>query len=184
KDTVNGWIDTDDNKAIVSHAWELWGALTSLTPQELNGQKVPVYETWWDADEVLLPPMQPQPAKAGVRTFKRPVQFRNAERAARGNVADSSCPPVTLFDNVKYSDDMKNHVQQNKYYDHMVLDGINANWPKGTAIADRKLKDFPDTSVMLKPVYRLVSGKSVTILPYWAGPENSTTPATPGPASW
>ena len=33
KDTVNGWIDTDDNKAIVSHAWELWGALTSLTPQ-------------------------------------------------------------------------------------------------------------------------------------------------------
>src|SRR5262249_62102839 len=56
KDTVNGWIDTDDNKAIVSHAWELWGALTSLTPQELNGQKVPVYETWRDADEDLLPP--------------------------------------------------------------------------------------------------------------------------------
>jgi len=46
-DTVNGWIDTLDNKAITEHAWELWGALSTLTDQELNGQKVPIYETWW-----------------------------------------------------------------------------------------------------------------------------------------
>src|SRR6266852_9691368 len=29
KDTVNGWINTDDIKAITTHAWGLWGALST-----------------------------------------------------------------------------------------------------------------------------------------------------------
>src|SRR5436309_10170796 len=68
KDTVNGWITSDDAKAITGHAWELWAALTTLTNQELNGQKVPVYETWWDADEALIPSGQQLRARPGVRT--------------------------------------------------------------------------------------------------------------------
>jgi hypothetical protein len=79
---------------------------------------------------------------------------------------------------------MKKHVEKFKYNDHAVLNGINDKWSKNTPIADRKLENFPDTSVMLKPVYRRVSGTSVTILPYWAGPANSTTPSTPGPGTW
>ncbi|HLJ93417.1 MAG TPA: hypothetical protein VKU02_09535 [Gemmataceae bacterium] len=184
KDTVNGWINSEDNKAIVNHAWELWGALTSLTNQELNGQKVPIYETWWDADEVLLAPGLRKAALPGIRRFHRPVQFRHAAKARSATVPEPSRLPNTLFDIVKYNDDIKKHVDQFKYYDHTVLDGINDNWPQGTPIADRKLQDFPDTSVMLKPVYRRVSGTAVTILPYWAGPVNSTTPSTPGPTTW
>jgi hypothetical protein len=184
KDTVNGWINTDDNKAIVAHAWELWGALTSLTDQELNGQKVPVYVTWWDADEVLLAPTLPRAARRGVLRFKRPVQFQHAEKARARAAPESSRPPATLFDLVKYNDAMKKHVAQFKYNDHAVLNSINDRWPKGTRVADRKLEDSPDTSVMLKPVYRRVSGAAVTILPYWAGPVNSTTPSTPGPSTW
>jgi hypothetical protein len=185
KETVNGWITTDDNKAITAHAWELWAALTTLTDQELNGEKVPVYETWWDGDEALLPPTKALKTRRGIRRFKRPVQFEHRDRArARAGLPSSPRRPVqSLFDIVKYNDEIKQFIAKNKYNDHAELDRTNAGWKK-TPIADRKLLDFPDTSVMLKPVYRSVSGTAVTILPYWAGPVNSTSPATPGPTTW
>jgi hypothetical protein len=186
KETVNGWITTNDTKAISAHAWELWGALSTLTDQELNGQKVPVYETWWDADEALLAPQLARALPRGVRRFKRPVQLEHRDRArALARVAEAPGRlPQLLFDNVKYSDEIQQFIAKNKYNDHAVLNQINDSWPAATAVADRKLKDFPDPSVMLKPVYRLVSGTAVTILPYWAGAVNSTSPATPGPTTW
>jgi hypothetical protein len=187
KDTVNGWIANDDSKAITAHAWELWGALTTLTEQKLGDQFVPIYETWWDAEEALLltPKFEALKVKKGVRRFKRPVQFQHNDRAVvRTNGSPSGRPIQTLFDEVKYNDEIKQFISANKYNDHANLDKINADWAKDTAIADRKLKDFPDKSVMLKPVYRAVSGTAITILPYWAGPVNSTTSATPGPNTW
>jgi len=186
-DTVNGWIDSLDIKAITGHAWELWGALTTLTDQELNGQKVPIYETWWDADEALLAPTQAKAATARrpqrTRKFERPRQLLHEARTT-GLTAGADRPTLTLVDDVKYNDDIKKFIADHKYNDHAELDRINTSWGDSKAIADRKLLDFPNTSVMLKPVYRLVSGKSVTVLPYWAGPVNSTTPDTPRSSSW
>jgi len=176
-------------KAMNRHAWELWAALTWPSNQELNGQKVPVFETWWDADEALLPPQQMKGTR-GTRQFRRPVQFRFQEaiqtRIERLDLGSNppARPPQTLFDEVKYSDEIKQFIAKNEYYDHSELDRINNNWPKSTPVQDRKLKDFPDTSVMVKPVFRLASGTGITILPYWAGPVNSTTPSTPGPNTW
>jgi len=185
KATINGWIAADDSKAITGHAWELWAAVTALTNQELNGQKMPVFETWWSADEALLPPVKGVAASKGVLRFRRPVQLEHAEKAKRQQAEILPNRPFQiLFDNVKYNDEIKQFIVENKYYDHDVLNKTNGAWPKTTPIADRKLKDFPDTSIMLKPVFRLVSGTAVTILPYWAGPANSTSPSTPGPDTW
>lgn len=186
-DTVNGWIDSLDSKSITQHAWELWGALTTLTDQELNGQKVPIYETWWDSDEALLAPAQAKAAAERrpprTRKFERPRQFLHEARAAR-LAGEPDRPTFTLFDDVKYNDDIKNFISDHKYNDHAELDRINNGWGASKPIAERKLLDFPNTSVMLKPVYRVVSGKSVTVLPYWAGPVNSSSPDTPGPRTW
>jgi hypothetical protein len=189
KDTVNGWIKNDDYKAITVHAWELWAALTTLTNQKVNGERVPVFETWWDAEEALLPATKVKALKAtpGVRRFRRPVQFQQLDLARALTALPRQQPPrpfTTLFDIVKYNDDIKEFIADNHYNDHATLNKINSSWPANTPVAQRKLKDFPDTSVMLKPVFIPVSGSAITILPYWAGPVNSTSPATPADSTW
>ena len=52
---VQRWIDQNDTKAMIEHAWELWGGLTSLTSQEIDGKKYPVFETWVDEFTVFPP---------------------------------------------------------------------------------------------------------------------------------
>ena len=181
-DVVNGWIDEHDGKSMTSHAWDIWGAITTLTDQTLNEQKVPVFETWWDRDEALTPAgVLAASRKKNTRVFERPRQLSHTSGARRDAAAR---PTTTLFDNVKYNDDIRNHIQKNKYFDSSVLGSINSGWGNSKPIAERKLLDFPNTSVMLKPVYRAVSGTGPTILTYWAGPVNSTTPATPAPSTW
>jgi hypothetical protein len=82
-DTVNGWINDQDTKSITTHAWELWGALSTMTDQELNGEKVPVYETWWDRDEALAAPGMLAVRKKNVRLFERPRQLNHTQGAKR-----------------------------------------------------------------------------------------------------
>src|SRR5690242_11519302 len=71
-DTVNGWINNLDNKAITGHAWEVWGAITTLTDQQHNGNKLPVYETWWSVQEALAPP---GPARAAILRNRKVIQL-------------------------------------------------------------------------------------------------------------
>src|SRR5262249_51807763 len=109
KDTVNGWIANDDAKAMTEHAWEIWAAITTLTNQKLNGQPVPVFETWWDADEALR--VKKVAAKPGIRRFERPVQLEHRDRAraralGRSLSQPEARPAQTLFDTVKYNDDI------------------------------------------------------------------------------
>jgi hypothetical protein len=181
--TVNGWVNDLDEKSITAHAWELWGALTTLTTQDLPGdkeQKAPIFETWWDRDEVLAGPGGLKSRKSGNHLIERPRQLLHEHTAT----TTTSRPVDTLFDDVKYNDDIKNHIRTNKYYETAVLSTINTGWKPDTPLADRKLMDFPSKSVMLKPVYQIVSGKGPTVLAYWAGPANSSTPSAPDPSTW
>ena len=181
-DTVNGWINNLDNKAITGHAWEIWGAITTLTDQQHNGNKLPVYETWWSVQEALAPPGATRAAILRNRKalqLETPKQFgrmKEAFRAAR--------PPSTLFSSVKYNDSIKKLIDERKYNDGKELARINTGWGETKPIADRKIQDFNNDAVMLKPVYRLIPAKSVSILPYWSGPSNSTNPSVPDPSTW
>jgi hypothetical protein len=188
RQTINGWIATDDTKAMTEHAWELWAALTSPTEQKLHAEEAPVFMTWWDANEALLAPDQLAKGLPAGTQFRIPVQFQQqevvrAERIELGLGAPPR-PPHSLFEDIKYNDDIKQFIDANRYNDHAELDRINNGWSKSTPVAARNLKAFPDSSVMLKPVYQLVSSSAVTVLPYWAGPANSVTPATPAEYTW
>ncbi|MBV9122495.1 MAG: hypothetical protein JO112_03905, partial [Planctomycetes bacterium] len=136
-DTVNGWINDLDNKSITAHAWELWGALTTLTDQELNGQKVPIYETWWDAKEALSSAPRATAAPRRGRQFERPRQFEHLEKARARAAITAERPPETLFDDVKYNDDIKQFIANNKYNNHQELDRINNSWGKTKPVAER-----------------------------------------------
>jgi len=183
KETVNGWVNSNDVKSMTEHAFELWGALTTLTDQTLNGQKVPVYETWWDRDEALSPANRARLDRPFRRRFEPPRQFAKGKILPKITAMVSGRPVFTLFDNVKYNEEIKDHIQTNMYYSGQTLNTINAGWGN-TPLADRKLKDFPDKSVMLKPQYQFVAGNTPTLLGYWAGPAASGTPKTPGSNTW
>jgi hypothetical protein len=186
-DTVNGWINSLDNKAITTHAWELWGALTTITDQQHNGQKVPIYETWWSIQEALAPPAT---LRASIRRSRRvlhlesPKQFKSMKAAATAAATRGARPASSLFSTVKYNDSIKKLIDSRKYNDGKELARINDGWGASKAIADRKLQDFDNDAVMLKPVYRLIPAKAASILPYWAGPSNSTNPSVPDPTTW
>ena len=38
-ETVQAWINEDDTKSMMEHAWELWGGRTSPTTQTINREK-------------------------------------------------------------------------------------------------------------------------------------------------
>lgn len=182
--TVQGWIDNLDSKAITRHAWETWGALTAMSNQKSNGELLRVFETWWDKIEVFAPPGLKAAPRHPIHRFEPPAQFRRSA-ALRAKIAFTKHPFGQLAsDTVKYNDAVKKHVADKRYNDQKILMAINSGWPANTPLANRKLADFPDDSVMLKPTYRFVSGTSSTLIGYWTGPANSTSPATPSDNTW
>src|SRR5580698_5207100 len=48
--TINSWISSSDTQAIRGHAWTLWAGLTATSDQILNGQNLPVWETWYGSE--------------------------------------------------------------------------------------------------------------------------------------
>ena len=139
-DTVNGWINHLDATAITDHAWELWGAITTLTDQQHNGDKLPVYETWWSVQEALAPPGAVRKAlleKRNLLQLETPKQFGRMQEAFR-----AARPPSSLFSSVKYNDSIKKLIDQRKYNDGQELARINNGWGTTKPIIDRKLQDF------------------------------------------
>jgi len=183
KATVNTWVAENDVRSMTTHAWELWGALTELTTQSVGGTTttVPIFETWLDPSDVFSPPPAPAALLARPRghRFERPRQFEHLVKAAMPMAGTES----QIVVEVKYTKEMQQHVRANEYYSGKVLQRLNDHWGS-TPLAGREVASFPDTSVMLKPVYQIVSGTKTTLLPYWSGAQNSTTPGTPGPGSW
>jgi hypothetical protein len=182
--TVQEWIDDLDNKAITGHAWDTWGALTTMTDQKSNGELLPVFDTWWDKIEVFAPPGRKAAPRRPIHRFEPPAQFRrSAGLRAKAGFTDHHFGQLG-FDTVKYNDAVKKHVDDKHYNDQKILTAVNNDWAANTPLANRKLADFTDDSVMLKPTYRFVSGTSPTLIGYWTGPANSTSPSTPSDSTW
>lgn len=190
KDTVQKWIDESDTRSMLHHAWQLWGGLTESVTEDVGGTKyqVPLFETWFDESQVFSPPALKAEKSSG-RKFSRPRQlFHRSKQLLGAEAAPAPAPPVDPLDvrvvTVKYNEEMFSHVQSNQYYSGAVLQKINNSWGN-TPLADRNLKPFPDRSVMLKPVYQLISGDEATLLGYWAGQDKRVDQSQPpGPGNW
>ncbi|HTU89583.1 MAG TPA: hypothetical protein VMF69_05745 [Gemmataceae bacterium] len=190
---VQTWIDEDDVKAMMEHAWELWGGLTSPTTQTVKDEKVtyPIFETWVDEFKVFPPPKSLARApKESIHLFDLPRQLHlgQSRRPKLAAAKEDGSPADSLgLVTVKYTKEIFEHVQKNQYYKTEVMNTLNQSWDNSappTPLAGRKVKNFPNTSIMLKPTYQVISGTSATLLPYWAGPANSSNPAVPGVKTW
>jgi hypothetical protein len=199
-DTINGWINSNpiNTAAIADHAWDLWAAITAPSGQTLNGTPLPVWETWYDTTEVYrldLPdtgdvsPIAKKIASSKTANPKRrlhpPVQ--SLHHGSLGNVKARKTaaslpdiPPgvlgaalVTTFN--RFTQEMYDHVGQNNYWQKSTLTSLNGSFSPNTNIADRVIQPFPNTSIMMKPVFIIISGTQPTMLPYWNGISDSTT---------
>jgi hypothetical protein len=190
--TINGWIQQNDNKAMIQHGWDLWGGLTAMTSQMVDGKtvKVATFETWVDEATVFPPasagpsatPSQ-SPSTVKARKFSPPKQLQHDKDGVRK--AKPGFTPVPRLVSVKYTKEIFDHVQSNGYYLTATMQALNESWDKKhTPLADRVVRPFPNTSIMLKPTYALVSGKSPTVLTYWTGPADSSDPSVPDVGTW
>jgi len=163
-----GSVLSGDWAATRRHSWALWAALTAPSQSVWNGQRVPVWETWYSVSEVYS--LGPKPPKRRDRTFElaRPNQAFLAHPNARN-------PDPVLFAFVKYNRAAAEFVWQNKYHLQSTLDALQARFEREkTPIEERSIKPFPNDAIALKPVFWLVknpkskqSYNGLTVLPYW-----------------
>lgn len=77
---------------------------------------------------------------------------------------------------------MFDQVSQNGYAQSATLAALGEQFDIAeTPTADRSISQFPNTSVMLKPVFWIVSGDRPTAMPYWAGGDSSVATDTKNP---
>jgi hypothetical protein len=197
KGEIDGWVRQNNVGAMIEHAWELWGGLTSEITGNVGGQpmKFPTFETWVDEFTVF-----PQPSRLAAASslstetaatphepahrFTRPKQLLRRRAAAHTRArAAAPTPEVPRVVTVKYTREIYDNVWANGYNQTAVMKALNDSWGT-TKLADRKVHDFDDKSIMLKPTYQIVSGSEATLVNYWAGPAASSNPSAPGFESW
>ncbi|HVR38891.1 MAG TPA: hypothetical protein VMU84_07325 [Thermoanaerobaculia bacterium] len=186
KAVVQGWIDTYDNAKISQHRWDLWRYMNMPSHETIDGTDVPIWETWYSGTEVYLDvPFNTAntPASCSIpptvhprRRFERPHQ----------HISHGVQPDVVLASFNRFTKEMYEHVRRNGYYRLEKLLETNAAFPATTPIQDRNVKNFPDKSIMLKPVFIPVSSTTPTMVPYWNGitAGATTDPTNPTSPTW
>ena len=175
--TLLGAVLADDQPAVRRHAWELWAALTAPSASVVDGQRLPVFATWYSIPEVYN-----SKGRAGVtrRTFGHP--FRIPTQSALANSSRGGAP-AGLMSFVKLNRQAAGFIWDNGYYLTPTLAGLNARFDRdGTATVERSIKPFPNDAVSLKLVFWLVKNpaspqaeRGLTALPIW-GPNYPPPP--------
>ena len=161
---INTMVTFDDQKSERRHAWTIWAALTSPSHALDQGQRLPVWDTWYSASEVFN--HRSGNADVGRRhhhEFEVPVQERHA--AAKLGAAESA---VLSF--VKYNRPAAEHVWKYKLNLRQTLTALNEQFTRRkTPVENRMIPPFPSASVVTKPVFWLVENpeNGPTVFPYW-----------------
>jgi hypothetical protein len=201
KPVVDGWVKSNNVGAMIEHAWEIWGGLSTEVEQTVGGQKVkyPTFETWVDEFTVFPQPSTLTSAASLVtgsmtpttpsHRFTKPKQLLKRSNDGRhlGEAALQPTSPTPRVVTVKYTKEIYEGVWSHQYYRTDVMNTLNQGWTKTsppTPLADRNVEPFDDRSIMIKPTYQIVKGKVATLVNYWTGPAASTTPSSPAFPTW
>jgi len=167
--TLQGFVIGDQEAAVRAHAWTLWSGLTAPSASIVDGQRLPVFETWYSIDEVYNP--RGRDGLAG-RSLRHPVRMPTQAAVASGIRGGA---PAGIMSFVKLNRGAADFIWDNGYYLTPVLRGLNTRYTQeGTATVERSIKPFPTNAVALKLVFWLVkdaaspqSENGLTALPIW-----------------
>ena len=175
--TLLGAVLADDQAGVRRHAWDLWAALTAPSSSVVDGQRLPVFETWYSVEEVYNPKGRAGVDRRALRhPFKAPTQSSLAT-SSRGGA------PAGLMSFVKLNRASADFIWDAGYHLTPTLKALNARHDRdGTATVERSIKPFPPNAAALKLVFWLVkdaaspqSERGLTALPVW-------NPAYPPPS--
>ncbi len=167
--TLLAAVLTGDQARVRRHAWELWAALTAPSTSIVDGQRLPIFETWYSTDEVYNPQ-----GNAGVvrRALQHPVRVPTQSVIATSSRGGA---PAGLMSFVKLNRPASSFIWDNAYHLTPTLAGLNARFDaQGTATVERSVNPFPNDAAALKLVFWLVknpaspqSERGLTALPIW-----------------
>jgi hypothetical protein len=170
-------LDDNNIARLRQHGWMVFAGLTQpARPQDPSSEAV--WETWFTIQETFTVGATPQGARTLKKNLTVPRQFGAAKGAAHAQAVGESQRAFVLFNKENHD-----HIRTNQFYLAATLDTVNKGWTSQTAVADRKIKDFPSAAVSLKTVWMLVKKGGKTPLPIWdeqprvpnAGPEPPST---------
>ena len=142
---------TDDQARVRRHAWDLWAALTSPSAAVVDGQRLPVFQTWYSIPEVYNPK---GPAGVDRRALRHP--FKAPTQSAIANSSRGGAP-AGLMSFVKLNRQAAQFVWSNGYHLTPTLSGLNAQFDaRGTAPVERSIQPFPNDAVAIKLVFWLI----------------------------
>ncbi len=192
------WADTWQIININTAAWNLWAGMTSDSGQAWEGANLPVWETWCGISETF--------SEAGCTGMTRPSRgFQPARQI--GHAAHKAGLLLPADTNVvsfnKFNPSMASYLAaqhpgpvgaQYSYTSMQNQVNLNAAWPNGTPVADRKVVDAPYqpdkddvigfAGMETKPVIFVIKATGLTPMPLWQGVQQSTTPANATPETW
>jgi len=181
--TIDQWISSNDTASISLHGWGIWTALTINSGEQLNGQALRVFETWLTPDDIAyaikakkenrLMALNEMPRSRG--RLKIPTQTLHAEKNAKQKLMQLIQSPdsARILGFVKYDPTAAEFTINNSLYLSSTLIAMLKS--KKTSIPD-----FPDSSIVLKPVFEIITKKSLSDgfyqLKAWAGPPSTAVP--------
>jgi len=181
ENTLIADVDAVDVRAMRAHAWTLWHGLTAPSRSVWNGQRLPIFETWYSASEVFEDRYrQDEDVQAHTRRFVLEFHMPRQSIIARSTAAAEGASVMSF---VKLNQAAATFIWDNRYYLRATLDDLQRRFDATAAPPEqRQIKPFPRRAVALKPVYWLIkdgasveSERGLTALPYW-------DPAYPPPA--
>ncbi|GIW08214.1 MAG: hypothetical protein KatS3mg060_3019 [Dehalococcoidia bacterium] len=165
-------IYANDRQAIREHAWNLWAGLTAPSLSVVNGQRLPIFETWYSADELFEDAAAGKDPLRGPRDFARFFELPSQHLIGR--------PPDTMLaanfmSFVSYNQAGARHLWENGLFRRATLVDLNNRFnATNQPIEARTIPPFPNDAVAIKVVYGLIkrpdspqSDNGLTALPIW-----------------
>jgi hypothetical protein len=166
---LSGAVLANEQATVRRHAWDLWSGLTAPSDSVVDGQRLPVFETWYSIPEVYN-----TKGRAGVdhRTLRHPFKVATQSAVANGSRGGA---PAGLMSFVKLNRASADFIWDNGYHLTPTLRGLMTRFDRdATATVERSIKPFPTNAAALKLVYWLVknpaspqSERGLTALPIW-----------------
>lgn len=158
--TINGWINNQQNDSIAAHAWGIWAGLNMNSGEKVEGQDIRTFETWltpedmqqmivYEEDNGKL--LKAEEFKTSRGALHKPNQFLHKEKnAARrlGIINIDSIDNARITGFVKYNPAASIFAVKNKLFDSAVLQGMLLQ-------SMTEIPQFPNNGITIKPVFEI-----------------------------
>jgi hypothetical protein len=200
--SLDALIASQDTAALRRHAWTLWSGITANSHQSVQGQVLPIFETWLSEQNAFSAAARRLVQGLGRRILlplSHPSQFRHRPQTpVLRDLARGRASPIleSLLASVKLSPDSADFLQAShetpaggghsySYKSAHDLTNLNGYFDQNaTPVAGRKIIDFPAPATDLKLVFLPVKAKDLSPIPIWQGQADSTNPDQPTPDTW